>query len=163
MLSCGVGRILTVVSWLVALAGLAALWVALTQLTPSPARATAYGSPTAPVRSRPAAPRTASGTWRVVEHLSAEHVAVIHVETDRLREARQIAVALVEPMKEDYAEMLVYFHRPGRRQQLPARRVQWSPYGGYTEMIYEQPASRPRGLAARETGGASADTVRRRD
>ncbi len=143
------GRLLAVLLWLLALGSIAAMWAAMHQLTDSPRSGSDRSPPATTVARSPASrPLAAQGGWRVVDHLSAEHVSVIHVETDRIREARQIAVALVEPIKQDYTEMLVYFHRPGRRQLLPARRVQWSPLSGYTETIYEQPVSRPRGLAA---------------
>ena len=145
------GRLLAVLLWLLALGSIAAMGAAVHQLTDSPRRASGSdrSPPSTTVARVPASrPLAVQSGWRVVDHLSAEHVSVIHVETDRIREARQIAVALVEPIKQDYTEMLVYFHRPGRRHLLPARRVQWSPLGGYTETVYEQPVSRPQGLAA---------------
>jgi hypothetical protein len=76
--------------------------------------------------------------WTVTEQLSAEHVLIVHVETRYLKEARAIARTIIDPIlpKDHYAEVLVYFHRPGRPDQLPPRRVQWTPRAGYVETVY---------------------------
>jgi hypothetical protein len=62
----------------------------------------------------------------------------VHVETRHLEEARAVARYIVDPVikKEKYAEVLVYFHRPGRPDTLPPRRVQWTPATGYVESVY---------------------------
>ena len=44
-------------------------------------------------------------------------------------DALESAHALVEPLKESYIEVLVYFSEPG--EELAAQRVQWTPDGGY--------------------------------
>jgi hypothetical protein len=77
--------------------------------------------------------------WTVTEHLSAHNVLIAQVETLYLHEATAIAQQLTEPIKEKYAEVLIYFHRPGRPDTLPPRRVQWSPQHGYVETIYDAP------------------------
>src|SRR5262245_41790063 len=74
--------------------------------------------------------------WTVTEHLSAHHVLIAHVETDYLHEAVAIAQQIVEPMKEGYTEILIYYHRPGRPHLLPPRRVQWTSKTGYVDTIY---------------------------
>jgi hypothetical protein len=76
--------------------------------------------------------------WSVTEQLSAHHVLIVHVETRRLDEARAISRAIVDPIlpKERYAEILIYFHRPGRPDLLAPRRVQWTPTNGYVEVVY---------------------------
>jgi hypothetical protein len=76
--------------------------------------------------------------WTVTEQLSAEHVLIVHVETRYLKEARAIARTIVDPIlpKDNYAEILVYFHRPGRPDALAPRRVQWTPRAGYVETVY---------------------------
>ena len=74
--------------------------------------------------------------WTVTEQLHAHHVMVVHVETRYLNEARGIAQQLVEPVKARYAEILIYFHRPGRPEPLAPRRVQWTPKDGYVETVY---------------------------
>jgi hypothetical protein len=76
--------------------------------------------------------------WTVTEQLSAHHVLVVHVETRYLNEARAVARTIVDPIlpKDNYAEILIYFHRPGRPDPLPPRRVQWTPRAGYVETVY---------------------------
>ena len=74
--------------------------------------------------------------WSVTEHLSAHHVLIAHVETEYLDEAVAITQQLAEPVKKRYAEILVYFHRPGRPDTLPPRRVQWTAARGYVETVY---------------------------
>src|SRR5690606_32295836 len=76
--------------------------------------------------------------WTVTERLAAGSVLVLQVETTHLGESAAIARELVEPVKARYAEVMVYFHRPGRPSTLPPRRVQWSPTRGYVETDYEQ-------------------------
>jgi hypothetical protein len=75
--------------------------------------------------------------WTVTEHLSAHNVLIAHVETAYLNEAVAIAQQLTEPLKDKYAEVLIYFHRPQRPDTLPPRRVQWTPASGYVETVYE--------------------------
>ena len=74
--------------------------------------------------------------WTVTEHLSAHHVLIAQVETDHLEDAMSIAQQLTDPVKEKYAEVMIYFHRPGRPDTLPPRRVQWTPTHGYVETRY---------------------------
>jgi hypothetical protein len=90
-------------------------------------------------RTPPAVKRAAQpwARWTVTERLAAGSVLVLQVETTHLAEASTIARDLVEPVKARYAEVMVYFHRPGRPATLPPRRVQWSPSRGYVETDYE--------------------------
>jgi hypothetical protein len=129
----------------VARALLLALWVA------AAAAVSAVGLAIYEVkRSRPAAPQAISiertptrqnhnplARWSLTEHRSAHNMLVAHVETDHLDEAVAIAQQLTEPVKERYEEVLIYFHRPGRPDTLPPRRVQWSLRTGYVETVYE--------------------------
>jgi hypothetical protein len=123
-----------VVVWLAAAGAVGVLGLAIYEVKRTP-----------PVRARPAAvdrlpskQRYDSATrWTVTEHLSAHNVLIAQVETEYLNEAVAIAQQLTEPLKEKYAEVLIYFHRPGRPDTLPPRRVQWSPKSGYVETVYE--------------------------
>ena len=81
--------------------------------------------------------------WSVTEHLSAHRVLIAHVETEFLHEAPAIARELTEPLRDRYAEVLIYFHRPGRPDTLAPRRVQWTPALGYSEIVYEVPGLKP--------------------
>ena len=75
--------------------------------------------------------------WSITEHMSAHHVLVAHVETEALSDAVAIAREIADAIKEKYAEVLIYFHRPGRPDVLAPRRVQWSATTGYVETVYE--------------------------
>jgi hypothetical protein len=129
-------RLPVVLVWLVALSitiGLASLIVELTR--PS-------GVPNPMPRPVDEMPRRQDrnpwARWSITEQLAAEHVLIVHVETRFLDEARGVARYIVDPVitKEKYAEVIVYFHRPGRPDTLPPRRVQWTPTTGYVETVY---------------------------
>jgi hypothetical protein len=75
--------------------------------------------------------------WTVVSATSAHHVMVVDVEAVRPESARQIATQIVEPLRDRYQEVLVYFHKPGAAKSFAERRIQWTPRGGYIEAIYE--------------------------
>jgi hypothetical protein len=120
--------------WLAAAAAVGVLALAIFELRRTP-----------PVRSAPVVvdrlptrqPHDTATSWTVTEHLSAHHVLIAHVETSLLNEAVAIAQQLTEPIKDKYAEVLIYFHRPGRPDTLPPRRVQWTRQGGYIETVYD--------------------------
>lgn len=76
--------------------------------------------------------------WSITEHLTAHRVLIAHVETDYLNEARSIAQQIVDPLPSGYAEVMIYFHRPGRPDTLPPRRVQWTSQTGYVETVYSE-------------------------
>jgi hypothetical protein len=75
--------------------------------------------------------------WSVTEHLSAHFVLIAHVETEYLHEAMAITRQIADPVKARYAEVLIYFHRPGRPDTPAPRRVQWTARTGYVETVYE--------------------------
>jgi hypothetical protein len=61
---------------------------------------------------------------------------VVHVEAMDTTQARQIAIAIVEPRRAEFDDILVYVHRVGGSRELAARRVEWTPRGGYEEIVY---------------------------
>jgi hypothetical protein len=75
--------------------------------------------------------------WTVTQSLSAHHVLIVHIETRYLDEALSIARQVADPIKFRYAEVLIYFHRPGRPDLLPPRRVQWTPDTDYVLANFE--------------------------
>jgi len=131
-----VSRAALVVVGVLACAGSAGAWWYVSSAAGSPARLAAVDAAQTP----PAVKRAAQpwARWTVTEQFAAGSVLVLQVETSYLGEALPIARALVEPHKARYAEVMVYFHRPGRPSTLPPRRVQWSPSRGYVETDYEQ-------------------------
>ena len=125
---------------LVAVAGLcgaagAGTWVS---VHPSGPAVTPAGSTRA--HRLPAVKRAAEpwARWTITEQYSAQSVLVLQVETTRLKDAAKIAVEISAPLQERYAEILIYFHRPGRPDTLPPRRVQWSRAAGHVETDYER-------------------------
>lgn len=128
-------RVGLIVLWVAATGALGVLGIAIYELKRTP-----------PVRVRPARldrlparqPHPPSARWTVTEHLAAHNVLIAQVETAYLGDALSIAQQLTEPIKDKYAEVLIYFHRPGRPDTLPPRRVQWSPRSGYIQTLYEE-------------------------
>ena len=134
-----------IIVWLTAAAATAFLAFFIFELKGTPASSVNGGSqndsPRRPMRVEVLSPRqkfNPATRWTVTEHLSAHNVLIAQVETTHLNEAVAIAQQLTEPIKEKYAEVLIYFHRPGRPDTLPPRRVQWTPATGYVETSYEQ-------------------------
>jgi hypothetical protein len=132
-----VQRLVLIAIWAVAAGAVVLMGWAIYQVkaTPSVKRAAT------PISVEVAAPRqkhNPANRWTVTEQLSAHNVLIAQVETDYLHEAVTIAQQLTEPIKDKYAEVMIYFHRPGRPDTLPPRRVQWTPTTGYVESTYEE-------------------------
>ena len=125
---------------LVAVAGLCGAAGAGTWVSVRPQSTAATASPPARAQRLPVVKRAAEpwARWTVTEQYAAQRVLVLQVETTHLDEASAIAREVSAPLEERYAEILIYFHRPGRPDVLPPRRVQWSRAGGYVETDYEQ-------------------------
>jgi hypothetical protein len=77
--------------------------------------------------------------WHITDMATAHGAFVIEVEAEDPSRTAEIARALVEPIKDDYVEILVYVNRLGDDSDLPARRMQWTPSQGYIELTYDQP------------------------
>lgn len=75
--------------------------------------------------------------WTITEQFAAQSVLVVQVETTRLGEALPIAREITALLQSRYTEIMIYFHRPGRPDTLPPRRVQWSPGAGFVETDLE--------------------------
>jgi hypothetical protein len=139
-MSCGVSdnrpmrRALLFLVWLLAAGGLAVLVLTVYELKRTPPIQT---KPIAVDRQPPRQRYNALARWTLTEHLSAHNVLIGQVETEFLDEAMFIAQQLTEPLKDKYAEVLIYFHRPGRPDTLAPRRVQWTPKNGYVETRYD--------------------------
>jgi len=74
--------------------------------------------------------------WTATSAQSAMRALVVHVEAFDVQQARQIAAAIVEPRREKFDDILVYVHRVGGSRDMAARRVEWTPRGGYEEIVY---------------------------
>ena len=80
--------------------------------------------PRGPVRDGPG--------WRAIGDIYAYGALLMTIETERITDAAHIAFTIVEPIKNGYVEVLLYFQRPDA--PLASRRVQWTPRGGYVEL-----------------------------
>jgi hypothetical protein len=132
---CGVGRLRLVAAWGLLVTVAAGGWLLL-----RPARDP--GTPAAvPAAHRLPAVRRDAGRWdrwTITEQFAAQHVMVLQIETTHLDESAAIARAVATPLQDRYSEIMIYFHRPGRPDTLPPRRVQWSRAAGFVETDFEQ-------------------------
>ena len=74
--------------------------------------------------------------WVVTKVTSAHHVLVVNVDADRIGNAQKIATQIVTPVRSrGFDEVLVYVWAMHRHKAYADRRVQWTPQGGYTELV----------------------------
>ncbi|HJN44038.1 MAG: hypothetical protein CL477_11715 [Acidobacteria bacterium] len=85
-------------------------------------------------------PSLVNDGWYVRNMATAHGAFVIEVEAEDPAQTEMIAHALIEPIQADYDEILVYVNKVGDESDLPARRMQWTPGGGYVEITYDQPS-----------------------
>src|SRR5262245_57799436 len=74
--------------------------------------------------------------WAVRKVESAHHVLVVNVDADHVGNAQKIATEIVIPVLDrGYDEVLVYVWGTHKHKRYADRRVQWTPKGGYTELV----------------------------
>ena len=76
--------------------------------------------------------------WTATTATSAVRELVVHVEAFDVKQAGQIAAAIVEPRRQHFDDILVYVHHVGGSNAMAARRVEWTPRGGYQEVVFEK-------------------------
>ena len=76
--------------------------------------------------------------WTATSATVAMREMVVHVEAFDVSKAGQIAATIVEPRRAQFDDILVYVHRVGDGAGLAARRVEWTPRGGYEEIVYSK-------------------------
>jgi len=81
-------------------------------------------------------PQLINEAWEITDMATAHGAFVIEVEADDPTRTDEIARSLIEPIKDDYEEILVYVNQRGDDSELPARRMQWTRGGGYVEMAF---------------------------
>ncbi len=86
-------------------------------------------------------PLLVNDDWQIRNMATAQGAFVIEVEAEDPSQVEAIARALIEPIKADYDEILVYVSRVDDPSDLPARRMQWTPQDGYVEIAYGQSQS----------------------
>jgi hypothetical protein len=74
--------------------------------------------------------------WVVTKVTSAHHVLLVNIDAERVGNAQTIAAEIVAPVKDrGFDEILVYVWRTHKHKPFADRRVQWTPRGGYTELV----------------------------
>jgi hypothetical protein len=74
--------------------------------------------------------------WAVRKVTSAHHVLVVNVDADHVGNAQKIASEIVTPVRDrGFDEVLVYVWGMHRHKSYADRRVQWTPKGGYSELV----------------------------
>jgi len=74
--------------------------------------------------------------WVVTKVTSAHHVLLVNIDAERVGNAQTIAAEIVAPVKNrGFDEILVYVWRTHKHKPFADRRVQWTPKGGYTELV----------------------------
>jgi hypothetical protein len=74
--------------------------------------------------------------WVVTKVTSAHHVLLVNIDAERVGNAQQIATEIVAPVKDrGFDEILVYVWRTQQHRPFADRRVQWTPKGGYAELV----------------------------
>ena len=74
--------------------------------------------------------------WVVTKVTSAHNILVVNVDADRVGNAQEIATQIVMPVRSrGFDEVLVYVWSMHPHKGYADRRVQWTPKGGYTELV----------------------------
>ena len=87
----------------------------------------------------PDEPSLVNDGWYIRNMATAHGAFVIEIEAENPTETETIARTLIEPIKHDYDEILVYVNQVGDDSDLPTRRMQWTTRDGYLELVYDQP------------------------
>ena len=75
-------------------------------------------------------------SWVVTKVTSAHNALVVDVEAASVDDALAIAANIVAPVRDrKFDEILVYVRRMHSRKGYADRRVQWTPKGGYSELV----------------------------
>ena len=71
--------------------------------------------------------------WSVTHAQASQGALVVEADVIDLAETMVSARAIVEPVRHQYSEVLVYLRRTGAPGRFAARRVQWTSSRGYVE------------------------------
>jgi hypothetical protein len=72
--------------------------------------------------------------WSVTHAQASQGALVVEADVVELSEAMASARAIVEPVRNQYSEVLVYLRRTGAPGRFASRRVQWTSAGGFIEI-----------------------------
>src|SRR4030095_12413426 len=76
-----------------------------------------------------------SPSWAVVNATGAHHALIVEIEADDASAALEIAPQIVAHVRDVYQEVLIYVRQQGATDRFAAHRVQWTPAGGYQELV----------------------------
>jgi hypothetical protein len=74
--------------------------------------------------------------WTVRKSAGALREMVVHVAAENPERARIIAEQIIDPVREQYVEILVYVHAIDEKRNPLTRRVEWTPRSGYLETSF---------------------------
>ena len=74
--------------------------------------------------------------WAILKMATAHGAFTIEVDVNPTVDTARLSRLLVEPLQENYAEILVYFYDRSVDTDLPMLRVQWTTAEGYAEIQY---------------------------
>ena len=77
-----------------------------------------------------------SDDWAILKMATAHGAFTIEVDVSPRVDTARLSRLLVEPLQENYAEILVYFYDRSVDTDLPMLRVQWTAAEGYAEIQY---------------------------
>jgi hypothetical protein len=132
------GRLLAIVGGVVWL-GAIAIFVIAVRWSEQPRHVTALTPVPTLLRELNAA-RTAGleegENWVISKVTSAHHALVVNVDADRLEDSQAIAAQIVAPVRDrGFDEILVYVWKMRGQKTYADRRIQWTPKGGYNELV----------------------------
>ena len=78
-----------------------------------------------------------SDDWKIFEMATAHGAFTVEVEVAHGVDTTTLARRLIEPLQEEYLEVLVYFYDRAADTNLPVLRVQWTAADGYAETPYQ--------------------------
>ena len=76
--------------------------------------------------------------WSVTHAQASQGALVVEAQVIDLAEASASARAIVEPVRSQYTEVLVYLRQAGAPGRFASRRVQWTADGGFVEIPLSQ-------------------------
>jgi hypothetical protein len=71
--------------------------------------------------------------WSVTRAQASQGALVVEADVIDLNQSMASARAIVDPVRSQYSEVLVYLRRAGSPSRFASRRVQWTPAGGFVE------------------------------
>lgn len=84
-------------------------------------------------------PPNAGERWASLGVTAAHAAMVMRITVDDGTDAMAVAEEIVEPLKPNYAEILIYVHDADHESAMPMLRIQWTPRGGFVRTDFITP------------------------